>query len=178
MTKRLLRRALRGLLLRAAVVVAMLAAIVPMLPAQDSTSAVSATRDVVAHGTARVSRSIATRALRTGDTLRAADLARRDTVIVWRWSHLTPDTTLALPGWIARRPIAVGEVLRAPAVMAPPLITTGATVRAIWQDGTVQVVMTGIATNTAALGAPVGVRVGQTRRLDGIAVAPNTVRLR
>jgi flagella basal body P-ring formation protein FlgA len=38
--------------------------------------------------------------------------------------------------------------------------------------------MSGVATNTAALGAPVGIRIDRTRRLDGIAVAPNTVRLR
>jgi flagella basal body P-ring formation protein FlgA len=51
-------------------------------------------------------------------------------------------------------------------------------VTAIWQDGPLRVVVTGIATNTAAIGAPVGVRIDPTRRLDGIAAGPNTVRLR
>jgi hypothetical protein len=41
----------------------------------------------------------------------------------------------------------------------------------------VRILLTGVATNTAPLGASVGVRIDPTRRLDGIAVAPNTVRL-
>jgi flagella basal body P-ring formation protein FlgA len=101
-----------------------------------------------------------------------------DTTIVWRWNSVAPDTTRALPGWVTRRNIALGEVLRAPAVMPPPAITSGTRVTAIWQDGPLRVVVTGIATNTAAIGAPVGVRIDPTRRLDGIAAGPNTVRLR
>ena len=53
-----------------------------------------------------------------------------------------------------------------------------ARVSVIYQDGPVRILLTGVATNTASLGAPVGVRIDATRRLDGIAVAPNTVRLR
>ena len=122
--------------------------------------------------------SVAARALARGDTLQAADIATKDTTIVWRWSSITPDTTRALPGWVTRRNIALGEVLRAPAVMPPPVITSGARVTATWQDGSLRVVVTGTATNTAAIGAPVGVRIDPTRRLDGIAAGPNTVRLR
>ena len=122
--------------------------------------------------------SVATRALARGDTLQASDIATMDTTIVWRWSSIAPDTTRALPGWVTRRYVALGEVLRAPAVMPPPVITSGTRVTAIWQDGPLRVVVTGIATNTAAIGAPVGVRIDPTRRLDGIAAGPNTVRLR
>jgi flagella basal body P-ring formation protein FlgA len=122
--------------------------------------------------------SIATRALQRGDTLRLEDIAIVDTIIVWRWSTSAPDTTRAQAGWIARRPIAAGEVLRFPAVGAPPVVTAGARVSVIYQDGPVRILLTGVATNTAPLGAPVGVRIDPTRRLDGIAVAPNTVRLR
>lgn len=128
-------------------------------------------------GTTRVRLSVATRALQRGDTLRAGDIAAVDTNIVWRWSS-RPDTTQAVAGWIARRPIASGEVLRYPAVSAPPIVNVGTRVSLIYQDGPVRIVLTGIATNTAPLGAPVGVRIDPTRRLDGIAVAPNTVRLR
>jgi flagella basal body P-ring formation protein FlgA len=71
-----------------------------------------------------------------------------------------------------------GEVLRAPAVAPPPLIESGATVKAIWQDGPLMLVISGVATNAATTGAPVGVRINRTRRLDGVAIAPNTVRLR
>ena len=122
--------------------------------------------------------SVAARALARGDTLQAADIATKDTTIVWRWNSIAPDTTRVLPGWVTRRNIAPGEVLRAPAVMPPPVITSGARVTAIWQDGSLRVVVTGTATNTAAIGAPVGVRIDPTRRLDGIAAGPNTVRLR
>ena len=122
--------------------------------------------------------SVAARALARDDTLQAGDIATKDTTIVWRWNSIAPDTTRVLPGWVTRRNIAPGEVLRAPAVMPPPVITSGARVTAIWQDGSLRVVVSGIATNTAAIGAPVGVRIDPTRRLDGIAAGPNTVRLR
>ena len=126
----------------------------------------------------RVSVTVATRAIVRGETLQATDIAVADTVIVWRWNGMAPDTTRAQAGWVAQRAIAAGEVLRAPAVTPPPVITSGSPVKAIWQDGPLTLVMSGVATNTAALGAPVGIRIDRTRRLDGIAVAPNTVRLR
>ena len=122
--------------------------------------------------------SVAARALARGDTLQASDIATMDTTIVWRWNSVAPDTTRALPGWVTRRNIALGELLRAPAVMPPPVITSGARVTAIWQDGPLRVVVSGVATNTAAIGAPVGVRIDPTRRLDGVAAGPNIVRLR
>ena len=99
--------------------------------------------------------SVATRALQRGDTLRADDIGLIDTTIVWRWSTVSPDTTRAQSGWIARRAIAAGEVLRYPAVGAPPVVSVGARVSAIYQDGPVRIQLTGVATNTAALGAPV-----------------------
>jgi len=126
----------------------------------------------------RIQVAVATRFLARGDTLRERDIAVRDTVISWRWGTLGPDTTRVSAGWVTRRPIGAGEVLRSPAVMAPPVIQAGTPVRALYQDGSVQLVLTGTATNTAALGGPVGVRIDRGRRLDGIAVAPNTVRLR
>lgn len=125
----------------------------------------------------RVTYTVATRAIARGEALRAEDIARLDTVITWRWSA-APDTTPAQPGWVTRRPIAMGEVLRAPAVSPPAAITGGQPVTAIWQDGALRLVLTGVATNTAALGSTVGVRIDRTRRLDGVAVGPNLVRLR
>ena len=122
--------------------------------------------------------AVAARALARGETLQADDIATMDTTIVWRWTSLAPDTTRALPGWVTHRNIAPGEVLRAPAVTPPPVITSGTRVTAIWQDGPLRMVLSGIATNTAAIGAPVGVRIDPTRRLDGIAAGPNTVRLK
>jgi flagella basal body P-ring formation protein FlgA len=120
---------------------------------------------------------VARRAMLSGDTVRAADIALLDTTLVWHWSS-APDTNRAITGWVARRAIRVGDVLRAPAITAPPVVAAGATVSAIWQEGSLRLVLTGVATNSAAVGAPVGVRIDRVRRLDGVAIAPNTVRLR
>ncbi len=128
-------------------------------------------------GMRRVTWPVALKRFVTGDTVRAADIGMLDTTIVWKWSS-SPDSLRDVAGWIVRRPVAVGEVLRVPAVMPPSAVTAGSTVTAIWQDGALRLVLTGVAVNTAPLGANVGVRIDRSRRLDGIAVAPNTVRLR
>jgi flagella basal body P-ring formation protein FlgA len=125
----------------------------------------------------RVTLPVARHAMSSGDTVRAGDIALLDTTLVWHW-NTAPDTNRAITGWVARRPIRAGELLRAPAIMAPPVISAGATVSAIWQEGSLRLVLTGVATNSAAVGAPVGVRIDRVRRLDGVAIAPNTVRLR
>jgi flagella basal body P-ring formation protein FlgA len=163
-----------SLFTRVAIVTALLVSSAAMLRAQEqpADSTTPLRRDQ-----RRVTLTVAARSLARGETLRAEDITRRDTIIVWRWNS-APDTTPALPGWVTRRALAAGEVLRAPAVSAPRVISSGAPVTAIWQDGPLRLVITGVATNTATAGAPVGVRIDRTRRLDGIAVAPNTVRLR
>ena len=164
---------MRLVLLRSLSVLLLLTGAAAVLHAQPAAAEGAAPR-----GTARVTVSVATRALARGDTLTASDIAAVDTTIVWRWNAVTPDTTRALPGWVTRRPIALGEVLRTPAVMPPAAVHTGSTVTAVYQDGALRLVLTGIATNTASIGAPVGVRIDRTRRLDGVAVGPNMVRLR
>ncbi len=148
------------------------------LAAQGADTSLVARSAAPPSGTVRVRLSVSTRALQRGDTLRAADIAVVDTAIVWRWSTAIPDTSRAQVGWVTRRPIAAGEVLRYPAVGQPPLVHVGQRVSAVYQDGPVRILLTGTATNSAPLGAPVGVRIDPTRRLDGIAVALNTVRLR
>lgn len=145
--------------------------------AQSASPTTATEAAAVPRGMRRVTWPVAKRAFSTGDTVRADDIALLDTTIVWPWNS-TPDTTRAVAGWIVRRPVAVGEVLRAPGIMAPPVVSAGANVTAIWQDGSLKLVLTGVAMNTASLGAPVGVRIDRTRRLDGVAIAPNTVRLR
>ena len=148
------------------------------VPKSDTVKGDTVKSDALSRGLRRVTLPIATRTLQRGDTLRADDIALRDTTIVWHWNSIAPDTTRPLPGWTTRRAIAAGEVLRAPAVGAPNIIIGGAIVSAVWQDGPVRVVLTGIATNSASLGAPISVRIDRTRRLDGVAIAPNIVRLR
>lgn len=147
--------------------------------AQTSTPSTTTAAEAAAvpRGMRRVTWPISKRAFATGDTVRADDIALLDTTIVWPWNSM-PDTTRAVAGWIVRRPVAAGEVLRAPGIMAPPLVSAGSAVTAIWQDGSLKLVLTGVAMNSASLGASVGVRIDRTRRLDGVAIAPNTVRLR
>ena len=145
--------------------------------ARDTTRGTGPDSVPLARDQRRVTYTVATRAIARGEMLRAEDIARLDTVITWRW-NAAPDTTPAQPGWVTRRPIAMGEVLRAPAVSPPAAITGGQPVTAIWQDGALRLVLTGVATNTAALGGAVGVRIDRSRRLDGVAVGPNLVRLR
>jgi flagella basal body P-ring formation protein FlgA len=63
-------------------------------------------------------------------------------------------------------------------VIARPAVTAGRPVHAIWSDGSVQLAVAAVALNSAPVGGAVAVRVGRTRRLDGVAVAPDSVRLR
>jgi flagella basal body P-ring formation protein FlgA len=131
-----------------------------------------------ARGTARVTWPKALRAFQRGDTVRAGDYVLADTVIAWHWTNVQPDSTRAITGWLTRRPIALGEFMRSPAVAPAPVVILGSTVKVLWQDGTLRLTLVGTATNNAPLGGPVGVRIDKNRRLDGVAVAPNTVRIR
>jgi flagellar basal body P-ring formation protein FlgA len=127
---------------------------------------------------ARMTWPRATRALQRGEVLRVDDFVLADTTIVWRWKEPSVDTITAVAGWVTRRPIAQGEFMHTPSIAPANAITMGSTVKAFYLDGPVRLTLTGTATNNAALGAPVGVRLDKNRRLDGIAVGPNTVRLR
>ncbi len=122
-------------------------------------------------------RAVATRALMRGDTLRADDFTLADTAVRGRLPYGI-DTTTPEAGWLVHRAVAAGEWLRAPAVTPRPAITAGRPVHAVWFDGAVRVSVAAVALNSAAVGGPVSVRVGRTRRLDGIAIAPDSVRLR
>ena len=131
-----------------------------------------------ANAQARMTWPKSTRALLRGETLRADDYVLADTVIVWHWSTPSTDTITAVSGWVTRRAIAQGEFMHPPSIAPANAITMGSMVKVLWQDGPVRLTLTGTATNNAPLGAPVGVRIDKNRRLDGIAVGPNTVRLR
>jgi flagella basal body P-ring formation protein FlgA len=150
------------------------------LPAQESANNGVAARTprAMSAGSMRVSLAVASRGLQRGDTIRANDFTLVDSTITWRWSMPSADTARVQPGWVAQRAIAVGEVLRSPSVQPPAVITGGSVVKVIFRDGPVQVVLSGTAITSATLGAPVGVRIDRTRRIEGIAVAPNTVRIR
>lgn len=127
-------------------------------------------------GMVRVTWARSLRTLQRGDTLRAEDFVLSDTVIQWKWTA-APESK-AQVGWLVKRAFASGEFMREPAVSPLPVITAGSTVKVMYQEGGVRLTLSGVATNNAALGAPVGVRIDRNRRLDGFAVGPNSVRLR
>ena len=122
-------------------------------------------------------RAVATRDLVRGDTLQAGDFVLADTAITGRLPFGV-DTTTPAAGWIIRRAIAAGEWLRIPSVAPRPAVTAGQPVQAIWTDGDVHLAVRGVALNTAPVGGAVSVRIGRTRRLDGVVIAPDSVRLR
>lgn len=132
----------------------------------------------VKRGTASVTWPRAVRALQRGEVVRANDYVLADTAIAWHWNDAPADTMRSITGWVARRAIAAGEFMHAPAVAPPHVVMMGSAVKVLWQDGPVSLTLVGTATNNAALGAPVGVRIDRNRRLDGVAVGSNIVRLR
>ena len=147
--------------------------------AVSNTALASATpSSTVRPGTVRMTWPKATRALQRGEALQPGDYVLTDTVVVWQWKQPSTDTMTAVAGWITRRAIAQGEFMHGPSIAPSNVIALGSTVKVLWQDGNVRLTLTGTATNNAVIGAPVGVRLDKNRRLDGIAVGPNTVRLR
>ena len=113
---------------------------------------------------------VATRPLRSGQRLQPGDL--REEVRV-HWGVPSLDSALTpMPGWEVRRPIAVGEVVMAPAVVAPPLVMAGEPVQFEWRSGDVQVSVTGIALNSASRGELVRARIEERpARLTGTVTA-------
>jgi flagella basal body P-ring formation protein FlgA len=69
----------------------------------------------------------------------------------------------SLVGWVARRRIATGETLRAPAIGRRPLVSAGATVTLVSTTGGVSVTRSGTALSGGALGQRVRVRLEGTR---------------
>lgn len=115
---------------------------------------------------------VATRRLPRGTVLTASDLApaRRPVGGVLRNTY-----TPAAPGWVARRVIQAGEVLRAPAVAPAPLVAAGQQVRfTLTQDG-LALTLEGTAPVAGALGDTIPVRLGARRQLRGVVTGPAQV---
>jgi len=118
----------------------------------------------------------AARAIARGEVLGDSDIVM-DSVIdqVRGGAGAVPARVTA--GWIARRVIAAGELLRPPAVAPPPVIRAGDTVRVIYRTGPVTVVERGHALAHAAAGERAPVRLDNGQRVEGEAVRPGEVRL-
>jgi flagella basal body P-ring formation protein FlgA len=112
---------------------------------------------------------VAARDIPRGVALVSADIAYR--------AATATEQTSATTGWVTRRIITAGEVLRAPAVSPPLLVNAGDEVEAVWRDGSLELRIHGRAMNAAAEGGRVSVRVDMARRFEGVAVAAGLVKL-
>src|SRR3954462_6992202 len=116
--------------------------------------------------------AVATRALPRGTVLAAGDFVMRDTVV-----RGPVDTSTVTSGWVTRRLIGAGEVLRAPAVERPQVVSANQSIQVEYQDRDVRLTIHGVATRNAALGERIAIRTDNGRRMEGTVVAPGRVRL-
>jgi flagella basal body P-ring formation protein FlgA len=119
--------------------------------------------------------AVATRTLARGAVLSASDFELRDTTM--RMSATQPDTTPVVAGWVTRRTINAGEILREPAVEAPAVVNANSPVLIEWSDGNVSLTVHGIASRNGALGERIPVRSDLGRRFEATVVAPGRVRI-
>lgn len=119
----------------------------------------------------------AARALPRGYTLTAEDLVyAAGAPVPTDDRQPTADDPVA-PGWVTRRAVREGEVLKEPAVSPPPVVRAGEAVQAVWVEGAIEIRIRGTALGTAATGQRVAVRTERGRRIEGVAVAPGEVRI-
>lgn len=117
---------------------------------------------------------VATRQIARGATLTADDIELRDSTMR---PVVQVDTSEVAPGWVTRRVISAGEILRAPAVEPPNLVTANQPVEVEWSDQNIKLTLRGVATRNAPIGSRVTVRMESGRRVDGIVVAAGRVRI-
>ncbi|MGI8510655.1 MAG: flagellar basal body P-ring formation chaperone FlgA [Gemmatimonadaceae bacterium] len=134
-------------------------------------SAQSATPNATLH-VQRV--AIATHDLARGSVLSAADMKWTDTTGVTASSS---DTARITAGWIARRSIRTGEILREPGVSRPDLVSSGDAVEVVYSTPEVTISVRGTAIGSGRQGDPVYVKLDNRKRLRGVVTAANTVRV-
>lgn len=119
---------------------------------------------------------VAARRIARGTVLRAADMtiARMPARVDAR-GVVHADTTPVIPGWIARRVIQRGEVLRPPAVAPAPLVAAGQTVQFTYQQDGLELTLDGVAPVAGSLGDTIPVRLGARRRVTGVVAGPARV---
>jgi len=116
--------------------------------------------------------AVATHAIPRGAVLAAGDVEYRDSTL-----SMSADSSRVAPGWVTRRMIAAGEVLRAPAVEPPAAVSANQTVAVEWIDQNVRLSMRGIATRNAPVGSRVSVRMESGRRVETTVVGMGRVRI-
>lgn len=138
----------------ASVLTASLAAALPLAAQQFVRSAASEVALV----------RVAARALPRGTVL-----AERDIALVPAASLTAPASdSLVRAGWVTRRLVRAGEVLRAPAVAPAPLFSANHAVRFLVRRSGFQMSFDGTAVVAASLGDTIPVRLGAKRRLMGV----------
>ena len=86
-----------------------------------------------------------------------------------------PRRTPVAAGWVTRRVIQSGEVLRAPAVAPAPLVAAGQRVLVTYQQGGFALTLDGVAPVAGSLGDTIPVRLGARRRIAGVVTGPARV---
>ncbi len=119
---------------------------------------------------------VAARRIPRGTVLRDADMTiARVPARVDARGGVHADTTPVIPGWIARRVIQRGEVLRAPAVAPAPLVAAGQAVQFTYQQDGLELTLDGVAPVAGSLGDTIPVRLGARRRVTGVVAGPARV---
>lgn len=116
--------------------------------------------------------AVAAHVLARGTVLTADDITYRDSTL-----RASVDTNDVAPGWVTRRTINAGEVLRSPAVEPPQLVSANEPVEVEWRDGNVSLTVRGVAARSASFGERIPVRTELGRRIEGTVVAPGRVRI-
>lgn len=115
---------------------------------------------------------VAAHDLARGAVLAADDIAWTDSV-AGRFG--ARDSVRA--GWVTHRNIRAGEVLEAPAVSPPDLVTSGDVVNVIYTAPGIALTLRGTVVGSGTKGDEVYVRLDNRRRLRGVVTAANTVRV-
>lgn len=121
---------------------------------------------------AKVRVAVAARALARGAVLADSDIMYRDTTV-----RGSIEATNVARGWITRRVIAAGELLRSPSVEPPVLVSANAPVEVEFRDGNVRLSIAGTAARDGSLGDRVPVRTELGHRIEGTVVARGRVRI-
>lgn len=116
--------------------------------------------------------AVATHLLPRGSVLTVDDIVYRDTTV-----RGPVDTNTVAAGWVTRRTIGAGEVLRVPAVERPSIVSANEPVSVEWADRNVMLTVRGVVTRNAALGERVTVRTAMGHRVDATVIAPGRVRI-
>lgn len=116
---------------------------------------------------------VATRHLPRGTVLNESDL----TVARVALRGPQSDLPVAITGWVTRRAVRAGEVLRPPAVARRPLVPRGSVVDVAVRVGAVEVVTAGVVLRDGEMDDEVSIRLGPKRTVQGRVRGPGQVLL-